>query len=76
MKSKYVKNDDEVLVEDKVEESKKSIKFTIADTEYLLRKLMDAKIDGREVKQASKTFEKIEDLHQQLMEQGIEINSR
>ncbi len=33
MKSKYVKTDDEVLVEDKVEESKKRIRFTKAETE-------------------------------------------
>ena len=36
---------------------------------------MDASIDGREVEQASDVLKKIKDIHQRLMEQGIEINS-
>ena len=65
MKSRYVKTDDAVSAE---EVKPEGVKLTITDTEYLLRKLMDASIDGREVK-------KVKDIHQRLMEQGIEINS-
>ena len=37
--------------------------FTIQDTEYLLRKLVEAKIDGREVEQASDVMKKVKKLH-------------
>ena len=76
MKSRYVKDNEEVKAVDSVKKEEKGIKLTITDTEYLLRKLMDASIDGREVEQASDVLKKIKDVHQQLMEQGIEINSR
>ena len=75
MKSRYVKDNEEVKAVDSVKKEEKGIKLTITDTEYLLRKLMDASIDGREVEQASDVLKKIKDVHQQLMEQGIEINS-
>ena len=49
--------------------------FTIQDTEYLLRKLVEAKIDGREVEQASDVMKKVKKLHSKLMEQGVAVNS-
>ena len=71
--SKYSKDSS---VSTAVIEKHKSVFFTITDTEYLLRKLMDATIDGREVEQAAGVLKKVKELHQNLMEQGIEINSR
>lgn len=71
--SKYTKDSS---VSTAVIEKPKSVLFTITDTEYLLRKLMDATIDGREVEQAAGVLKKVKELHQNLMEQGIEINSR
>ena len=49
--------------------------FTIQDTEYLLRKLVEAQIDGREVEQASEVMKKVKKLHSKLMEQGVAVNS-
>ena len=73
IKSRYVK--DEVTVAEVEKVKPEGVKLTITDTEYLLRKLMGASIDGREVEQASDVLKKIKDIHQKLMEQGIEINS-
>jgi len=50
--------------------------FTIQDTEYLLRKLVEAQIDGREVEQASEVMKKVKELHKCLMGQGVAVNSR
>ena len=59
------------------EESKEDdIVFTIQDTEYLLRKLVESKIDGREVEQASDVMKKVKELHKRLMGQGVAVNSR
>ena len=59
------------------EESKEDdIVFTIQDTEYLLRKLVESKIDGREVEQASEVMKKVKELHKRLMGQGVAVNSR
>jgi len=55
--------------------SDEDIVFTIQDTEYLLRKLVEAKIDGREVEQASEVMKKVKELHRRLMEQGVAVNS-
>ena len=52
------------------------IVFTIQDTEYLLRKLVESKIDGREVEQASEVMKKVKELHKCLMGQGVAVNSR
>ena len=58
------------------EESKEDdIVFTIQDTEYLLRKLVESKIDGREVEQASEVMKKVKELHKRLMGQGVAVNS-
>ena len=62
------------LVEDKSKED--NIIFTIQDTEYLLRKLVESKIDGREVEQASEVMKKVKELHKRLMGQGVAVNSR
>tara|TARA_B100000586_G_scaffold218844_1_gene165836 strand:+ start:43 stop:273 length:231 start_codon:yes stop_codon:yes gene_type:complete len=56
-------------------DSEEDIVFTIQDTEYLLRKLVESKIDGREVEQASEVMKKVKELHKRLMEQGVAINS-
>ena len=61
------------LVEDKSKED--NIIFTIQDTEYLLRKLVESKIDGREVEQASEVMKKVKELHKRLMGQGVAVNS-
>ena len=58
-----------------VEENEEDIIFTISDTEYVLRKLVVAKIDGRDVEQASDVMKKVKQLHKKLMEQGVAINS-
>ena len=50
--------------------------FTIQDTEFLLRKLIEAQIDGREVEQASDVMKKVKELHKRMMEQGVAVNSR
>jgi len=55
--------------------SDEDIVFTIQDTEYLLRKLVEAKIDGREVEQASEVMKKVKELHRRLMEHGVAVNS-
>ena len=62
------------LVEDESKED--DIVFTIQDTEYLLRKLVESKIDGREVEQASDVMKKVKELHKRLMGQGVAVNSR
>jgi len=67
-KSKNIK-----LVEDKSKED--NIIFTIQDTEYLLRKLVESQIDGREVEQASEVMKKVKELHKRLMGQGVAVNS-
>ena len=56
-------------------DSEEDIVFTIQDTEYLLRKLVESKIDGREVEQASEVMKKVKELHKRLMGQGVAINS-
>jgi len=61
------------LVEDKSKED--NIIFTIQDTEYLLRKLVESQIDGREVEQASEVMKKVKELHKRLMGQGVAVNS-
>ena len=59
------------------EESKEDdIVFTIQDTEYLLRKLVESKIDGREVEQASDVMKKVKELHKRLMGHGVAVNGR
>ena len=60
IKSRYVK--DNVEVAEVKEVKPEGVKLTITDTEYLLRKLMDASIDGREVEQASDVLKKIKDM--------------
>jgi len=55
--------------------SDEDIIFTIQDTEYLLRKLVESKIDGREVEQASEVMKKVKELHKRLMGQGVAVNS-
>ena len=55
--------------------SDEDIVFTIQDTEYLLRKLVESKIDGREVEQASEVMKKVKELHKRLMGQGVAVNS-
>ena len=58
------------------ESKEDDIVFTIQDTEYLLRKLVESKIDGREVEQASEVMKKVKELHKRLMGQGVAVNSR
>ena len=58
------------------ESKEDDIVFTIQDTEYLLRKLVESKIDGREVEQASDVMKKVKELHKRLMGQGVAVNSR
>ena len=60
----------------KSESVEDDIVFTIQDTEYLLRKLVESKIDGREVEQASEVMKKVKELHKRLMGQGVAVNSR
>ena len=55
--------------------SDEDIVFTIQDTEYLLRKLVESKIDGREVEQASEVMKKVKELHKRLMGHGVAVNS-
>ena len=55
--------------------SDNDIVFTIQDTEYLLRKLVESKIDGREVEQASEVMKKVKELHKRLMGHGVAVNS-
>ena len=55
--------------------SDEDIVFTIQDTEYLLRKLVESQIDGREVEQASEVMKKVKELHKRLMGQGVAVNS-
>ena len=68
-KIELVSNEKEVI-------SSENIEFTIQDTEYLLRKLVEAQIDGREVEQASEVMKKVKELHKCLMGQGVAVNSR
>ena len=60
----------------KSESVEDDIVFTIQDTEYLLRKLVESKIDGREVEQASDVMKKVKELHKRLMGQGVAVHSR
>ena len=55
--------------------SDEDIVLTIQDTEYLLRKLVESQIDGREVEQASEVMKKVKELHKRLMGQGVAVNS-
>ena len=57
-------------------DTEEDILFTIQDTEYLLRKLVESKIDGREIEQASEVMKKVKELHKRLMGQGVAVNSR
>jgi len=50
------------------------VSFTIEDTEYLLRKLMQVQIEGREVEVASRVLTKVKELHQQILDMGIVAN--
>ena len=50
------------------------VSFTIEDTEYLLRKLMQVQIEGREVETASRVLKKVKELHQQILDMGIVAN--
>ena len=65
----------ELVENGSVKEKEEDVIFTISDTEYVLRKLVEAKIDGREVEQASDVMKKVKQLHKKLMEQGVAINS-
>tara|TARA_R100001530_G_C4190222_1_gene121956 strand:+ start:242 stop:475 length:234 start_codon:yes stop_codon:yes gene_type:complete len=65
----------ELVANESTDENEEDIIFTISDTEYVLRKLVEAKIDGREVEQASDVMKKVKQLHKKLMEQGVAINS-
>ena len=53
---------------------KMKVSFAIEDTEYLLRKLMQAQIEGREVEIASRVLTKVKELHQQILDMGIVAN--
>ena len=50
------------------------VSFTIEDTEYLLRKLMQVQIEGREVETASRVLKKVKELHKQRLDMGIVAN--
>lgn len=65
----------ELVENGSVKGKEEDVIFTISDTEYVLRKLVEAKIDGREVEQASDVMKKVKQLHKKLMEQGVAINS-
>ena len=65
----------ELVENGSVKEKEEDVIFTISDTEYVLRKLVEAKIDGREVEQASDVMKKVKQLHKKLMEQDVAINS-
>jgi len=49
------------------------IRLDIQDTEFLLRHLMEGNYGGREIEQASKTLDKVKQIHQRLMEMSIEV---
>lgn len=53
---------------------KMKVSFSIEDTEYLLRKLMQVQIEGREVEIASRVLTKVKELHQQILDMGIVAN--
>tara|TARA_Y100001963_G_C6657436_1_gene388760 strand:+ start:435 stop:638 length:204 start_codon:yes stop_codon:yes gene_type:complete len=48
-----------------------SLKLTIRDTDFLLRLIAQAPIDGRELEQALETKNKIQTIHQKLSEVGM-----
>ena len=64
-----------LVANEKEDMPREDIEFTIQDTEYLLRKLVEAQIDGREVEQASDVMKKVKELHTRCMEQSVAVNS-
>ena len=72
----FTKKDKQIEFVKDSSEKDGDIIFTIQDTEYLLRKLVEAQIDGREVEQASEVMKKVKELHKCLMGQGVAVNSR
>ena len=56
-------------------EKKSLVRFSIKDTDFLLRVLTVAKINGADIYQAVSTSDKLKNLHKQLTENTIEINT-
>ena len=48
-------------------------KFTISDTEFILKLIADSKIYGRDINQAISTIRKIQDLHTSLLKTEKEL---
>ena len=48
-------------------------KFTISDTEFLLKLIADSRIYGRDINQAINTIQKIQDLHTLLLKTEKEL---
>ena len=48
-------------------------KFTISDTEFILKLIADARIYGRDINQAVVTIQKIQDLHTLLLKTEKEL---
>jgi hypothetical protein len=48
-------------------------KFTISDTEFLLKLIADSRIYGRDINQAILTIQKIQDLHTLLLKTEKEL---
>jgi hypothetical protein len=48
-------------------------KFTISDTEFILKLIADSRIYGRDINQAILTIQKIQDLHTLLLKTEKEL---
>lgn len=53
--------------------AKKRVKFTIKDTELLLRLFMDAPMLGKDIDQGVETLSKLKDLHNRLLAKFEEV---
>ena len=49
-------------------------KWSIRDTEFLLRLIMNSKIDGADLEVAAETVKKIKDLHAEIVSYKVSVN--
>lgn len=49
-------------------------KWTIKDTEFLLRLIMSSKIDGGDIEIAASAIKKVKALHYQILEHRVGLN--
>jgi hypothetical protein len=56
-----------------IDESVSKSRWTIRDTEFLLRLIMSSKIDGADIETASSVIKKVKNIHKRIVENEVSV---